>query len=397
MLGLTLATILSSVSTKIYFSENFNDANWKNRWVQSTEWKSKGEMGKWVHTAGKWYGDAEDKGVQTGEDARFYGMSAKMTDSFTNDKKDLVVQFSVKWEQQIDCGGAYIKLMGATDQKKFGGDSPYQIMFGPDICGSSNRKTHVIFNYPPKNDNLQNKKTVRVESDQLTHLYTLVVHPNNDYEVLIDDKSAASGKLDEDWEFLLPKEINDPSVSKPKDWVDARKIPDPSDKKPDNYDDIPAEIPDPSAEKPADWDSEEDGEWEAPMIPNPDYKGPWKAKLIDNPDYKGEWVHPTIPNPEYKEDPSLHVRCKDCSYVGFELWQVKSGTIFDDIIVTDSLAEAKEYAEKTFFAKQRKEKEMFDEQEAAKNAAEAAEREKAAAEKPTETESEEDASDHEEL
>ena len=31
-------------------------------------------------------------------------------------------------------------------------------------------------------------------------------------------------------------------------------------------------------------------------------------------------------------------------YIGFELWQVKSGTIFDNIIVTDSEQEADEFA-----------------------------------------------------
>lgn len=31
-------------------------------------------------------------------------------------------------------------------------------------------------------------------------------------------------------------------------------------------------IPDPDAEKPEDWDDEVDGEWEPPMIDNPDYK-----------------------------------------------------------------------------------------------------------------------------
>lgn len=30
-----------------------------------------------------------------------------------------------------------------------------------------------------------------------------------------------------------------------------------------------------------------DGEWEPPMIDNPDYKGEWKPRQIDNPDYKG--------------------------------------------------------------------------------------------------------------
>jgi len=70
--------------------------------------------------------------------------------------------------------------------------------------------------------------------------------------------------------------------------------------------------------------------------------------MIPNPEYKGEWVHPEIPNPEYKEDKELYVRCKDCTHIGFELWQVKSGTIFDEILVTDSYAEAKEYADATF-------------------------------------------------
>merc|ERR1712065_102786 len=121
-------------------------------------------------------------------------------------------------------------------------------------------------------------------------------------------------------------------------------IPDPDDKKPEGYDDIPAEIPDPDAKKPDDWDDEEDGEWESPNIDNPEYKGPWSPKMIDN--------------PAYKEDKDLYLRCKDCTHVGFELWQVKSGTIFDDIIVTDSFKEAKEYAEKTFMKKKGPEKKM---------------------------------------
>eukprot|EP01006_Ploeotia_vitrea_P032597 TRINITY_DN64783_c4_g1_i1.p1 TRINITY_DN64783_c4_g1~~TRINITY_DN64783_c4_g1_i1.p1 ORF type:complete len:396 (+),score=63.08 TRINITY_DN64783_c4_g1_i1:95-1282(+) len=380
MLGVTVAaTLLSAASAKIYFKEDFNDKNWEKRWTKSTSWKPSAEMGEWKWTAGEWYGDASDKGIQTGEDARFYGISAPLNEKFTNKDKDLVLQLTVKHEQQLDCGGAYIKLMGDTDQASFGGDSPYQVMFGPDICGSSNRKTHAIFHYDPKDTNLESKTNIKVESDQLSHLYTLVVKPSNDYEVFIDDKSVSKGNLEDNWEFLLPKQIKDPSISKPKDWVDAKKIPDPDDVKPDGYDDIPAEIVDPSATMPEDWDEEEDGEWEAPMIPNPEYKGPWKPKMIDNPEYKGEWKHPMIPNPDYKEDPELHVRCKDCTHVGFELWQVKSGTIFDDIIVTDSLDEAREYAQKTFFAKQSNEKAMFDAKEAERMEAEKAEREAAAA------------------
>ena len=51
---------------------------------------------------------------------------------------------------------------------------------------------------------------------------------------------------------------------------------------------------------------------------------------------------------------------KDIKYVGFELWQVKAGSIFDNIIVTDSLAEAKKLAEETWGKLKAAEKEMMD-------------------------------------
>lgn len=82
-----------------------------------------------------------------------------------------------------------------------------------------------------------------------------------------------------------------------------------------------------------------DGEWEPPMIDNPEFKGEWKPKDIPNPAYKGKWIHPEIDNPEYKHDDKLYLY-ENIGAVGFDLWQVKSGTIFDNIIITDSAAEA---------------------------------------------------------
>merc|ERR1712094_4532 len=116
------------------------------------------------------------------------------------------------------------------------------------------------------------------------------------------------------------------------DWVDTKKIPDPEAVKPDGYDDIPAEIPDPEAEQPEDWDAEEDGEWEPPMI--------------DNPDYKGQWEHPLIPNKDYA--PETYAKYKDLTTVGFELWTVNGGSIFDNILVTDDKKYADKMAEKTW-------------------------------------------------
>jgi len=77
-----------------------------------------------------------------------------------------------------------------------------------------------------------------------------------------------------------------------------------------------------------------DGEWEAPQIDNPDYKGAWSAKRIENPAYKGEWVHPQVANPEFVDDKFVY-KFDDFGAIGFDLWQVKSGTVFDSILITD--------------------------------------------------------------
>ncbi|CAL9075843.1 unnamed protein product [Musa textilis] len=63
------------------------------------------------------------KGIQTTEDYRSYAISAEFPE-FSNKDKTLVLQFLVKHEQKLDCGGGYIKLLsGEIDQKKFGGDT----------------------------------------------------------------------------------------------------------------------------------------------------------------------------------------------------------------------------------------------------------------------------------
>jgi len=332
------------MESKVYFSEDFN-GDWESRWVISNHKQSEGTAGKFDVSAGKFFGDAsEDKGLHTTQDSRFYVTSAKMNEDFSNKDKNLVVQYRVKHEQSIECGGGYLKLLPAgLDQANFNGDSVYNIMFGPDICGSATKRVHVIFNYKGKNHLIN--KNIPCETDENSHLYTLIVKPDNTYEVKIDNKQKASGKLDEDWDFLPPKKIKDPKLSKPTNWVDEKEIPDPEDKKPEGWDDVPREIVDPEAKKPGDWDDDLDGEWEAPMTPNPEYKGDWNAKMIPNPAYKGEWVHPEIDNPEYKADANIYA-FDSHEFIGIEIWQVKAGTIFDDFLVTDSVEEADEAAEK---------------------------------------------------
>ncbi|XP_068634742.1 calreticulin-1-like [Aristolochia californica] len=111
-------------------------------WVKS-DWKNdEGMAGDWVHTSRNWSGDPNDKGIQTSPDYRFFAISSQFPE-ITNKDKTLVFQFSVKHEQKLDCGGGYMKLLSSdVDQKHFGGETPYNIMFGPDIYGYSTRKVH---------------------------------------------------------------------------------------------------------------------------------------------------------------------------------------------------------------------------------------------------------------
>eukprot|EP00745_Piridium_sociabile_P024810 TRINITY_DN39295_c0_g2_i3.p1 TRINITY_DN39295_c0_g2~~TRINITY_DN39295_c0_g2_i3.p1 ORF type:complete len:411 (-),score=136.73 TRINITY_DN39295_c0_g2_i3:645-1877(-) len=337
----------------VYFKEEFGDDYDESRWIESTHKGS--EQGKFKITAGKFYGDAEkDKGLQTSQDARFYGLSSKF-DKFSNEGKTLVIQFTVKHEQNIDCGGGYAKLFSSElEQTDMHGDSPYLIMFGPDICGPGTKKVHVIFNY--KGKNLLTKKDIRCKDDVYTHLYTLIVRSDNTYEVKIDNEKVESGELEADWDFLPAKKIKDPKAKKPDDWDEREKIDDPEDAKPEDWDKA-EHIPDPDAKKPDDWDDEMDGEWEPPMIDNPDYKGEWKPKQVDNPDYKGKWVHPEIDNPDYTADDKLHMY-SDIGVIGFDLWQVKSGTIFDNVLITDNEEFAKEHGAETWGQTQEPEKKM---------------------------------------
>lgn len=360
-LFLLLSLVLSVAVAEVFFEDRFDSEDWEDRWVQSTHKGS--DAGKFKWTAGKFYGDAEkDKGIQTSQDAKFYGLSAEFTKKTSSDAKPLVIQFTVKHEQNIDCGGGYAKIFDCSlDQKDMHGDSEYKIMFGPDICGPGTKRVHVIFNHGGKNHLI--KKEIRCKDDVLTHLYTLVIMPDGTYEVLIDNEKAESGSMLEDWDFLPAKEIKDPEASKPEDWDDKEKIDDSEDVKPEDWD-VSEHVADPDASKPEDWDDEMDGEWEPPMIDNPEYKGDWKARQIDNPSYKGKWVHPVIPNPEYNADDAADVgKFKEVCKLGFDLWQVKAGTIFDNVLITDDPEEAKRIGEETWGATKGPEKVMKDEQD----------------------------------
>ncbi|GCB77803.1 hypothetical protein scyTo_0015716, partial [Scyliorhinus torazame] len=298
------------------------------------------------------------------------------------------LRYEVNFQNGIECGGAYIKLLSKTKDlilEKFVDKTPYTIMFGPDKCGED-YKLHFIFRHKnPKTGEYEEKHAKRSDvdlksyyTDKKTHLYSLVLNPDNTFQVLIDQTVVNSGNLLEDMTPPInpPKEVEDPDDEKPEDWDERPKIADPDAVKPDDWDedalaktldenavkpegwldDEPEYISDPDAEKPEDWDEEMDGEWEAPqvantkcesapgcglwkvpMIDNPDYKGKWKAPMIDNPNYQGVWKPRKISNPDYFDD--LHpFKMTPIGAIGLELWSMTSDIFFDNFIICSDKA-----------------------------------------------------------
>eukprot|EP00178_Gracilaria_changii_P014145 TRINITY_DN40146_c0_g1_i1.p1 TRINITY_DN40146_c0_g1~~TRINITY_DN40146_c0_g1_i1.p1 ORF type:complete len:635 (+),score=140.81 TRINITY_DN40146_c0_g1_i1:415-2319(+) len=385
-----------------FFFDAFQDSS-LSKWVYSSDPMYTGRFAVGQGAKPTFKGD---RALIIPQKARHYGMSAEFSGMGDPSGTDFVVQYEVKLDQGMTCGGAYVKLpTTGFKPSQFDGSTKYSVMFGPDKCGATD-KVHFIFqslNPVTKKmveHHLRSPPSVANTYDRKTHLYTLAVMKNGSFKVLVDGEVKKEGTLSDSFDPPVqpPKEIDDPDDKKPDDWVDKAKIPDPEATKPEDWDedapkeivdedavkpegwldDEPKKIPDPDAKKPESWDDEDDGEWEAPLIPNPkcedvgcgewtkptkknpDYKGKWTAPLIDNPKYVGPWKPRKIPNEEYYDVPNPSLL--PITGVGFEIWTMDQGVLFDNMWIGSSLDEATKFAELTFKAKQKKEIEVEEEE-----------------------------------
>lgn len=106
-------------------------------------------------------------------------------------------------------------------------------MFGPDKCGNDH-KVHFIFRHTnPLNGTIEEKHCKRTKerieeyfSDKKPHLYQLVIRPDNTYTVSVDHKLINEGSLLTDFTPAVnpPKEIDDPTDTKPKHWDEREKV-----------------------------------------------------------------------------------------------------------------------------------------------------------------------------
>lgn len=320
-------TLLTQVRAERLFKESFH--NFDETWTVS-DWKDESLVGSW---------STNGSHLMTTEDSKFYTIARNIPRfELFSGFDTFVLQFSVSFPQNTSCAGAYIKLFPTLTNLNIRGgedETPYVFMFGPDICGI--QKTHAIFRY--NNTNVGTKTMFPCEKNVHDTFYTFVLHRNGSYRFKIDNVMRREGTLRSDWPFLQPEVIDDPDSTKPNDWVDLPMLDDPNDKKPDGWDDVPSEIADPDASEPEDWSVNDDGEWEPPMVPNPEYEGTWKPKQIANPDYKGEWSPPRIPNPQFVADPSLG-EFGEIGSIGFDLWQHTAGTAFSNILIVTTEEEA---------------------------------------------------------
>lgn len=386
-------------SDDLHLYEHFDDEEqFTKNWISSSDPKY----------AGNWKLEpsidrsSNDKQLLLPLKARYYGISSKLQKPFKfngEHKKPLIVQYEVEFRDGLDCGGAYAKLIRESaldDLSKLTDKTPFSIMFGPDKCGSDT-KLHFIIQYPnPKTNGYEEKHWKKSKfvapltlfSDRTSHLFKLILEPDNKFEIFIDDKSVGQGNLlqDLDPEINPPKEIEDPKDVKPENWDERPQIEDPAAEKPVDWDeDQPMTIDDPSSTKPEDWLENEptqihdpdakkpddwedmDGEWEAPLIDNPAcakvsgcgewkpakianpaFKGKWKVPKIDNPNYKGKWTPKMIPNPDYFFDESPFSSLDSIGAISFELWSMADNIAFDNILITGNKDEAEQIMKLTW-------------------------------------------------
>jgi calreticulin len=296
-------------------------------------------LDSWVQPDGNFGTFQLDNGLWPSEKARHYTMFAPTLP--VTQGGNFAVQYSVRLKDTNHaCGGAYLKLAQVDSLEDITADTPYHFMFGPDFQCNGQSKVHAIFNKKP-DTHWNQSPSANVLKDGNTHAFTFLLFPNNTYAYQVDGETLESGSLEEGWPLLEPATIPDPSIEKPEDWP-APRIADPENPKPEGWDALPEYIVDPDAENPEDWDEEEDGEWEAPTIPNPERQ--WTPTTIANSEYT-QWEHPRIDNPEYVADPNLYQQVSGANAVGFEIWSMDNGVVFGDLLVTDDLDYSLEHLE----------------------------------------------------
>lgn len=390
---------------KIIYYENFSDPNVLDYWIPTSY---PGYNGTWK--AEQLYQLQTRRGerglVMKGRE-KSHGISHKFRHPISLPPNEtFILQYEARSQFHFRCTSAFIKLLTADYKPQaFSNSTEHIIEFGPERCWDFNQTRFTVITYQEDPETHQKTKIEHkmkhshwIPNDEVTHLFTLIIRPNNTFEYLIDNRSMRNGTFIDAFDppiFNMPS-IDDPTDVKPSDWDDRILIPDPNAKKPLDWDDnAPEEIPDPKrknppndwlldepltiinpkAKKPQNWDEDKLGEWKPPEIPNPKcsrarvkgcgpyiqpkirnpkFRGVWKTHWINNPDYKGEWKPRQIKNPNYKGETNFNFSLPPITGLAFDVWAEFPEFAFSNIMIATDETAIRKWNAEDFIIRQRK-------------------------------------------
>lgn len=127
---------------KSTFVEQFTEG-WEERWTPSEATKKTPVGDETFSYVGKWSVEEASTSVIEGDYglvaksvASHHAISAPFSESIDIADKPLVVQYEVKYQKGGNCGGGYLKLLEdgfQTSGKEFSDNTPWVVMFGPDL------------------------------------------------------------------------------------------------------------------------------------------------------------------------------------------------------------------------------------------------------------------------
>ena len=268
-----------------YLRENFEqgDASFPSGWTTSRA-IPEGDRGRFAVAVNPLVPGKLDHGLRTQDPLRFYAVSHPLNRPLHNRGRTLVVQFSVRFEQEeVMCAGGYVKLlMGPSrsgrapadpfDAHAFDSRSDYALMFGPDVCGDpriqfilraeqhssmaeesnrgeadnniadeQNSQHENSMGFSPAARPMLRKVDLDTETEHRSHMYTLIIYgSDSSWEILVDDIVRDRGNMTDSFDFVPPLYVPDNAARKPLDWVDDEFVLAPgSAGKPAGYDDVP--------------------------------------------------------------------------------------------------------------------------------------------------------------
>merc|ERR1719193_1908752 len=118
----TVPFVEPSTPAALGFCETFGE-DWESRWIRSANEKF---SGKWERVLRKVEALSGDHGLRVMEKAKHHGISTRFTPVTTADR-GLVVSYEAKFEDDLSCGGAYLKVFDSNgmDMKEFTNETPY--------------------------------------------------------------------------------------------------------------------------------------------------------------------------------------------------------------------------------------------------------------------------------